>query len=105
MMIEPQRLEYRETEASPPAVQAYFQDQPKPLEFEVDKVIETAFTAPKSSTTDPFHRQEVLRCYLAFPLCLEDDKPTLQSFSRIQALSMVRFNLKAEPNINAKIQS
>ncbi|GBP38089.1 hypothetical protein EVAR_95217_1 [Eumeta japonica] len=81
MMIEPQRLEYRETEASPPAVQAYFQDQPKPLEFEVDKVIETAFTALKSSTTDPFYRRqcwEVLRCYLASSLCLEDDKPTLQ---------------------------
>ncbi|XP_026322829.1 transcription-associated protein 1 isoform X2 [Hyposmocoma kahamanoa] len=81
MMIEPQRLEYRETDAPPPAVQAYFQDQPRPLDFEVDKVIETAFSALKSSTTDPFYRRqcwEVLRCYLAASLNLEDDKATLQ---------------------------
>ncbi|XP_049868860.1 transcription-associated protein 1 isoform X2 [Pectinophora gossypiella] len=81
MMIEPQRLEYRETDAPPPAVQAYFQDQSKPLDFEVDKVIETAFSALKSSTTDPFYRRqcwEVLRCYLASSLNLDDDKATLQ---------------------------
>ncbi|XP_073941495.1 transcription-associated protein Nipped-A isoform X1 [Choristoneura fumiferana] len=81
MMIEPQRLDYRETEAPPPAVQAYFQDQPKPIDFEVDKVIETAFAALKSSTTDPFYRRqcwEVLRCYLAASLNLDDDRATLQ---------------------------
>ncbi|XP_063838916.1 transcription-associated protein 1 [Ostrinia nubilalis] len=80
MMIEPQSLEYRETDAPPPAVQAYFQDQPKPLDFEVDKVIDTAFSALKSSTTDPFYRRqcwEVLRCYLASSLNLDDDRPTL----------------------------
>ncbi|XP_030041101.2 transcription-associated protein 1 isoform X2 [Manduca sexta] len=81
MMIEPQRLEYRETDAPPPAVQAYFQDQPKPIDFEVDKVIETAFSALKSSTTDPFYRRqcwEVLRCYLTASLNLDDDRATLQ---------------------------
>ncbi|CAH2104885.1 unnamed protein product [Euphydryas editha] len=81
MMIEPQRLEYRETDAPPPAIQAYFQDQPKPIDFEVDKIIETAFSALKSSTTDPFYRRqcwEVLRCYLAASLNLDDDKATLQ---------------------------
>ncbi|XP_045458905.1 transcription-associated protein 1 [Melitaea cinxia] len=80
MMIEPQRLEYRESDAPPPAVQAHFQDQPKPIDFEVDKIIETAFSALKSSTTDPFYRRqcwEVLRCYLAASLNLDDDKATL----------------------------
>ncbi|CAH2988559.1 unnamed protein product [Chilo suppressalis] len=80
MMIEPQRLEYRETDAPPPAVQAYFQDQSKPIDFEVDKVIETAFSALKSSTTDPFYRRqcwEVLRCYLASSLNLDDDRQIL----------------------------
>ncbi|KAL0894581.1 hypothetical protein ABMA27_013148 [Loxostege sticticalis] len=80
MMIEPQSLEYRETDAPPPAVQAYFQDQPKPIDFEVDKVIDTAFSALKSSTTDPFYRRqcwEVLRCYLAASLNLDDDRQTL----------------------------
>ncbi|KAL4715075.1 hypothetical protein ACJJTC_012122 [Scirpophaga incertulas] len=81
MMIEPQRLDYRETDAPPPAVQAYFQEQSKPIDFEVDKVIETAFAALKSSTTDPFYRRqcwEVLRCYLAASLNLDDDRQTLQ---------------------------
>ncbi|KAJ0181684.1 hypothetical protein K1T71_002406 [Dendrolimus kikuchii] len=81
MMIEPQRLEYRETDAPPPAVQAYFQDQPKPIDFEVDKAIETAFCALKTSTTDPFYRRqcwEVIRCYLASSLNLDDDRVTLQ---------------------------
>ncbi|KPJ11920.1 Transformation/transcription domain-associated protein [Papilio machaon] len=80
MMIEPQRLEYRETDAPPPAVLAYFQEQPKPIDFEVDKIIETAFTALKSSTTEPYYRRqcwEVLRCYLAATLNLEDDRATL----------------------------
>lgn len=81
MMIEPQRLEYRESDAYPPAVLATFQDQQKAIDFEVDKVIETAFAALKSSTTDPFYRRqcwEVLRCYLAASLNLEDDRQTLQ---------------------------
>ncbi|VVC99481.1 unnamed protein product [Leptidea sinapis] len=81
MMIEPQRLEYRETDAPPPAILTYFQDQAKPIDFEVDKVIETAFSALKSSTTDPFYRRqcwEVLRCYLAASLNLDDDRATLQ---------------------------
>ncbi|XP_068621131.1 transcription-associated protein 1 isoform X2 [Battus philenor] len=81
MMIEPQKLEYRETDAPPPAVLTYFLDQQKPIDFEVDKVIETAFSALKSSTTDPFYRRqcwEVLRCYLAASLNLEDDTATLQ---------------------------
>ncbi|XP_022821038.1 transformation/transcription domain-associated protein isoform X3 [Spodoptera litura] len=81
MMIEPQRLEYRETDVPPPAILAYFQDQPKPVDFEVDKVIETAFSALKSSMTDPFYRRqcwEVLRCFLASSLHLDDDKQTLQ---------------------------
>lgn len=81
MMIEPQRLEYKETESDGPAVIAYFQEHNRPIEFSVSKVIDTAFSALKSSTTDPFYRRqcwEVLRCYLAASLCLDDDKYTLQ---------------------------
>lgn len=81
MMIEPQRLEYKETDSDGPAVIAYFQEHHRPIEFSVSKVIDTAFSALKSSTTDPFYRRqcwEVLRCYLAASLCLDDDKHTLQ---------------------------
>lgn len=81
MMIEPQLLEYRETDAPPPSIQVQFQDQSAAIDFEMDKVIETVFKALKSSSTDPFYRHhcwEVLRCYLTASLSLEDDKVTLQ---------------------------
>lgn len=67
MMIEPQRLEYNEKDTPPSAVVAYFQDHQRPIDFPIDNVIETAFNALKSSTTDPFYwRQswDVIRCYL-----------------------------------------
>lgn len=81
MMIEPQKLEYVERDTPPPAVVAYFQDNRSPIDFPMDKVIETAFTALKTSSTDPYywHKSwEVIRCYLAASLCLDDDKHTLQ---------------------------
>ncbi|KAL9705143.1 hypothetical protein quinque_008661 [Culex quinquefasciatus] len=81
MMIEPQALQYLESDTLQPAVVAYFQEHRKPIDFPVDKVIETAFNALKTSTTDPFYwRQswEVIRCYLAASICLDDDKHTLQ---------------------------
>ncbi|XP_058123036.1 transcription-associated protein 1 [Anopheles ziemanni] len=81
MMIEPQKLKYQEHNITHPAVVAYFQDHRNPINFAVDKVIETAFNALKCSTTDPFYwRQswEVIRCYLAASITLDDDKYTLQ---------------------------
>lgn len=81
MMVEPQRLDYFETDMPAPSVQVYFPDLLNPIDFEVDRVIETAFTALKTSSTDPFYRRQswdVLRCYLASSLSLEDDKVTLQ---------------------------
>jgi transformation/transcription domain-associated protein len=47
----------------------------------VFQVIETAFTALKSSTTDPFYRRqcwEVIRCFLVASLNLDDDKNMMQ---------------------------
>lgn len=85
MMMEPQRLEYNQNnnskESSPPAIIAYFQEQRKPIDFPVDKVIETAFNALKTSTTDPYYwaqSWEVIRCYLASSICLQDEKHILQ---------------------------
>ncbi|KAK9659692.1 hypothetical protein QE152_g41630, partial [Popillia japonica] len=43
-------------------------------------VIETAFNALKQSTTDSFYRKqawEVINCYLAASLNINDDKNTL----------------------------
>lgn len=81
MMIEPQRLEYKEVDSDGPAVVAYFQDHHRPIDFSVSKIIDTAVSALKSSTSDPFYRRqswEVLRCYLAASLSLDDDKHTLR---------------------------
>ncbi|XP_069681279.1 transformation/transcription domain-associated protein isoform X3 [Periplaneta americana] len=81
MMIEPQKLEYNDKETPGPAIIAYFQEHPKPIDFPVEKVIETAFTALKSSTTDPFYRRqcwEVIRCFLVASINLDDDKTKMQ---------------------------
>lgn len=81
MMIEPQQLEYNIKDTPSPAVVAYFQEQRKPIDFPVDKVIETAFIALKTSSTDPFYwaqSWEVIRCYLAASITLNDEKHMLQ---------------------------
>lgn len=81
MMVEPQRLEYYEKRALETNIVSYFVDYARPIDFPVDRVIETAFNALKNSSTDPFYwRQswEAIRCYLAASLCLDDDKHTLQ---------------------------
>ena len=82
MMIEPQRLDYNVRDSSSgPAVVAYFQEQRKPIDFPVNKVIETAFNALKSSSTDPFYwaqSWEVIRCYLSASITLNDEKHMLQ---------------------------
>lgn len=81
MMIEPQRLEYNDRDTLPCAIIAHFQDHRDPIEFPVDKVIETAFNALNSNNTDPFYRRqswEAIRCFLAASISLDDDKYTLQ---------------------------
>ncbi|XP_011505966.1 PREDICTED: transformation/transcription domain-associated protein [Ceratosolen solmsi marchali] len=83
MMIEPQKLEYNDRETNPPAIVAYFQEPSKGIDFPVEKVIDTAFTALKSNTTDPFYRKqcwEVINCYLSASLRLDDDRATLYKF-------------------------
>uniref|UniRef100_A0A6E8VNF8 FAT domain-containing protein n=1 Tax=Anopheles coluzzii TaxID=1518534 RepID=A0A6E8VNF8_ANOCL len=100
MMIEPQKLKYQENDPSNPAVVAYFQDHRNPINFAVDKVIETAFNALKCSTTDPFYwRQswEVIRCYLAASITLDDDKHTLQKL--FMHPSFTENNIQCSPNV------
>ncbi|XP_028982080.1 transformation/transcription domain-associated protein [Diachasma alloeum] len=83
MMIEPQKLDYNDRETSSPSIVAIFIDQQNKqssIDFPVERVIETAFTALKSNTTDPFYRRqcwEVINCYLAASLRLDDDRSIL----------------------------
>ncbi|GAB1859196.1 Transformation/transcription domain-associated protein [Camponotus japonicus] len=74
MMIEPQKLEYNDRETSSPNVIVYFEGASQPIDFPMEKVIEAAYNALKSST-DLFYRKqswEVIYCYLAASLRLDD---------------------------------
>ncbi|XP_058058029.1 transcription-associated protein 1 isoform X2 [Anopheles bellator] len=101
MMIEPQKLRYQENDLTAPAVVAYFQDHRNPINFAVDRVIETAFNALKSSATEPFYWHqswEVIHCYLAASITLDDDKYTLQKL--FMHPSFTENNIQCAPSSN-----
>ena len=78
MMIEPQALDYVEQEEPGPALTVTFPEHRQPVSLPVRNIIETAFNALKSSTTEPgFYRKqcwEALRCYLVCSLQHEPDR-------------------------------
>ncbi|KAL9917178.1 transcription-associated protein Nipped-A isoform 1-T1 [Glossina fuscipes fuscipes] len=83
MMTEPQGIQYVNSEIQPTAVVAYFQEHERPIDFPIDKAVETAFVALSSNLTDAFYRRqswEVIRCVLAASINLDDEKHTLQKF-------------------------
>jgi transformation/transcription domain-associated protein len=83
MMIEPQKLEYRTSDVTDPCIVAAFPECRIVVALPVAKVIETAFNAMKSSSTDPFYRRqawEAVKCYLVASLNLDDDKAMLGRF-------------------------
>ncbi|XP_013100353.2 transcription-associated protein 1 [Stomoxys calcitrans] len=83
MMTEPQCIQYTNSEIQPTSVVAYFQEHEKPIDFPIDKAIETALAALSSNATDSFYRRqswEVIRCFLAASINLDDEKHTLQKF-------------------------
>ncbi|XP_008557972.1 transformation/transcription domain-associated protein [Microplitis demolitor] len=82
MMIEPQRLDYNDRDNGlngneSPAVVIYFPDSATtPVKLPIEMIIETAFTALKSNTTDSFYRKQcwqVINCYLASVLQLNTE--------------------------------
>ncbi|KAL0100349.1 hypothetical protein PUN28_019603 [Cardiocondyla obscurior] len=75
MMIEPQKLEYNDRETNSPTVVVYFQGLSQSIDFPMEKVIEAAFNALKSNTTDVFYRKqswEIIYCYLTASLRMDD---------------------------------
>ena len=53
-----------------------------PISLPVEKAIDAALTALKSSTTDTYVRRqawELIRCFLVSVMNLEDDKATLDN--------------------------
>ena len=82
MMIEPQSLDYKDSDdSSGPCFTIYFPEHRDPIALPVKKVIETAFNALKSSSTEPgFYRKqcwEVIKSYLVASLQLDEEKSTL----------------------------
>ena len=78
MMIEPQALDYKEQDETGPSLTVTFTDQKQPLALPVKDIIETAFNALKSSTTEPgFYRKqcwEIIRCFLLSSIQPDNDK-------------------------------
>ncbi|XP_023171663.2 transcription-associated protein 1 [Drosophila hydei] len=80
MMVEPQTLHYDHNQKPKISIITYFQEYEKPIEFPVEYAIESAFKALSSNTTDQFYRRqswEVIRCFLAAFISLDDEKHTL----------------------------
>ncbi len=103
MMIEPQALEFREQEETGPSITVTFTDHKQPMSLPVKDIIETAFNALKSSTTEPgFYRKqcwEIVRCFLVSSIQPENDKlQTLKLLShqtfregKIQTLNITHY--------------
>ena len=81
MMIEPQALKYSTSDDAGPCITVNFTEHRNPISLPIKKVIETAFNALKSSSTEPgFYRKqcwEVIKWYLVSSLNLDDDKSNL----------------------------
>ncbi|XP_044007561.1 transformation/transcription domain-associated protein isoform X2 [Aphidius gifuensis] len=82
MMIEPQKLNYNDRETNSPSIIAEFPNTngTSKINFSIEKVVETAFNALKTNTTDIFYRRqcwEVVNCCLISSLQLNDDYTTL----------------------------
>ncbi|XP_045594313.1 transformation/transcription domain-associated protein isoform X4 [Procambarus clarkii] len=77
MMIEPQKLEYSEQETPSTCVTIQFSDHKAPITLPAEKIIETAFTALKTSNTEPWYRRqcwEVIRCFLIGSMQFDEEK-------------------------------
>ena len=90
MMTEPQKLEFNENRegfnTNGSTIVVLFQEHRTAINLPIDRVIETAFNALKSSSTDPFYRKqcwEVIKGYLAAHIQqqqAEDEKYRIQHF-------------------------
>ena len=77
MMIEPQKLEYNEQKTPSTCINIIFSEHTRPISLSIEKIIETAFMALKTSTTEPWYRRqcwEVIRCFLIGSMQLDEDK-------------------------------
>ncbi|XP_037728553.1 transcription-associated protein 1 isoform X5 [Drosophila subpulchrella] len=80
MMVEPQTLSYYRTEKPTISIVTYFQEYEIPIDFPVDEAIKSALRALGSNSTDQFYRRqswEVIRCFLAAFISLDDEKHIL----------------------------
>uniref|UniRef100_A0A6A7FXF6 Transformation/transcription domain-associated protein-like n=6 Tax=Hirondellea gigas TaxID=1518452 RepID=A0A6A7FXF6_9CRUS len=77
MMIEPQKLQYEEQEAPSTCINIQFAEHRTPIVLPVEKIIEVAFNALKTSTTEPWYRQqcwEAVRCFILGSMLKDQDR-------------------------------
>ncbi|KAA0197800.1 hypothetical protein HAZT_HAZT001767 [Hyalella azteca] len=80
MMIEPQKLTYEEQEIPSTCINVQFAEHKMPILLPVERIIEVAFNALKTSTTEPWYRQqcwEVVRCFLIGSMLKDQDRGLL----------------------------
>ena len=80
MMIEPQKLEYQEQESPGTCINVQFPEHKSLVVLPVEQIIEVAFNALKTSTTEPWYRQqcwEVVRCFLIGSMMKDKDRVSL----------------------------
>ena len=80
MMIEPQKLKYEEQEAPSTCINLQFAEHKTPIILPVEKIIEVAFNALKTSNTEPWYRQqcwEVVRCFIIGTMMKDQDRVLL----------------------------
>ncbi|RZF45958.1 hypothetical protein LSTR_LSTR008335 [Laodelphax striatellus] len=91
MMIEPQKLEYSTRETPGPSIVISFPEHAKPIELPVEKIIDTAVTALKLSTTDTFYRKQcwlVIKSFLISSIKVGDDRQTMQKLFSYPSFSV-----------------
>jgi transformation/transcription domain-associated protein len=102
MMTEPQKLEYNENRegfnTNGSTIIVLFQEHRTAVNLPIDRVIETAFNALKSSSTDPFYRKqcwEVIKGYLVAhiqQLPGDEEKYRIQHFFTHQSFTNTEIN-------------
>jgi transformation/transcription domain-associated protein len=97
MLIEPQKLECRKHDENPTSLKVIFSD--KEVTFPVHQIIESAYSALRNSATESFYLTEswnVIRCYLAASMNLNDDKFLLYNFLMHHSFTSNEINITTQ---------
>ena len=80
MMVQPQKLDFEDSRASSTCITVNLNGCTAPINLPVEKIIDVAFSALKTSNTDPWYRQqcwEVIRSFIIGSMIKDTDKAML----------------------------